>query len=91
MRILKISDELAKHYITVRDSYDSALQALIVPLPDLPAGDRPEFYRNAFGDLCTCAAELGIVEEEILDTLGINTFQRIEFNEVYTMEDEYDN
>ena len=52
MRVLKMSDDLSKRYLTVRESFDSARQTLLTALPDVPNGERHNFYVNAFRDLC---------------------------------------
>ena len=43
MRVLRMPDELAKRYLSVRQSYDSARQTLSVALPDVPAEERHGF------------------------------------------------
>ena len=91
MRVLRMPDELAKRYLTVRQSYDSARQALLVALPDVPSDERYGFYANAFRDLCDMSTVLAAVEEEILTTFGITGFERIEINDIYVREDGDDN
>ena len=87
MRVLRMPDELAKRYLSVRQSYDSARQTLSVALPDVPAEERHGFYVNAFRDLCDCGIAMAAVEDEIFRTFGISSFERIELNELYTLED----
>lgn len=87
MRVLRMPDELAKRYLSVRQSYDSARNALLVALPDVPTEERYDFYVNAYRDLCDCSIAMAVVEEEIFRTFGISSFERIELNEIYTLED----
>ena len=87
MRVLRMPDELAKRYLTARQSYDSARQALLVALPDVPSDERYGFYVNAFRDLCEMSTVLAAVEEEILTMFGITGFERIEINDIYVRED----
>jgi len=91
MKILKISDELSKRYLQSRDSYETAKQALSVSLPELKDEELHQFYVNAFRDLCDTSVQLCIAETEILTSLNISGFEKIELNNVYTMEDEHDN
>ena len=90
MRILKMSDDLSKRYLTVRESFDSALQTLMTALPDVPEEGRHDFYVNAFKDLCDRSIALAALEEEIFTTYRISGFEKIELNEIYTLEDEHD-
>ena len=90
MRVLKMSDDLSKRYLTVRESFDSARQTLLTAMPDVPNGECHNFYVNAFKDLCDRCIALSAVEEEIFNTHGITGFEKIELNEIYTLEDEYD-
>ena len=80
-------DELAKRYLQARQSYDSAFHTLQLALPDVPSGERYDFYVNAFRDLCDLSTAIAAVEEEIFRTFGISSFERIELNEIYTLED----
>lgn len=90
MRVLKMSDDLSKRYLTVRESFDSARQTLLTALPDVPNGERHNFYVNAFRDLCDRSMALAAVEEEIFTTHRISGFEKIELNEIYTLEDGHD-
>ena len=87
MRVLKMSDDLSKRYLTVRESFDSARQTLLTALPDVPNKERHNFYVNAFRDLCDKSISLASVEEEIFTTHGILGFEKIELNEIHTLED----
>ncbi len=87
MRVLKMSDDLSKRYLTVRESFDSARQMLLTALPDVPMGERHDLYVNAFRDLCDQSIALAAVEEEIFNKHGISGFEKIELNEIYTLED----
>lgn len=91
MRVLTIPSDLAKEYLYARDSYDTAFQAVMVALPDFPVEERRDFYVNAFNDLCNHAAIIANIEKDIMEALNISSFERIEVDKVYTMEDEYDN
>jgi len=90
MRVLKMSDDLSKRYLTVRESFDSARQTLMMALPDVPEEGRHDFYVNAFRDLCDQSIALAAVEEEIFTTHRISGFEKIELNEIYTLEDGHD-
>ena len=90
MRVLKMPDELAKRYLSVRQSYDSARNALLVAVPDMPSDERYGYCVNAYRDLCDCSIAMAAVEDEIFRTFGISSFERIELNEIYTLEDEND-
>ena len=91
MRVLKMSDDLSKRYLAVRESFDSARQTLMTALPDVPEEGRHDFYVNAFRDLCDRSITLAAVEEEIFTTHRISGFEKIELNEIHTLEDEHDN
>ena len=87
MRVLKMSDDLSKRYLTVREGFDSARQTLMTALPDVPEEGRHDFYVNAFRDLCDRSITLAAVEEEIFTTHRISGFEKIELNEIYTLEE----
>lgn len=87
MRILQMPDDLAKKCTLVRDSYESALQALRVPLIDLPIEQRRDFYANAFKDLCGCAIANKDVEIEVLETFNISGFEKIDVDKLYVSEE----
>lgn len=91
MRVLQMPDDLAKKCISIRDSYDSAMQTLMVPLIDLPIEDRRDFYTNAFKDLCGSAIANNDVEMEIFNTFNISSFEKIDVDKIYTLEEEHDN
>lgn len=90
MRILTLPNDLAKYYLEARDSYETAFQALVVALPDFPEEERRNFYVNAFKDLCDYAIKVTNIEMDIMKTLGISSFEKIEANKIYTMEEEHD-
>ena len=90
MRVLIMSDDLSKRYLAVRESFDSARQTLMTALPDVPEEGRNDFYVNAFRDLCDQSIALASVEEEIFTTHRISGFEKIELNEIYTLEDGHD-
>ena len=83
-------DELAKRYLQARQSYDSAFHTLQLALPDVPSGERYDFYVNAFRDLCDLSTAIAAVEEEIMTAFNITSFEKIELNEIYTLEDGHD-
>ena len=91
MRVLRMPDDLAKRYLSVRQSYDSAFHTLQVALPDVPSGERYGFYVNAFRDLCDLSTAIVAVEEEILTAFNITGFEKIELNEIFVKEEEDDN
>lgn len=90
MRVLRMPDELAKRYLQARQSYDSAFHTLQLALPDVPSGERYDFYVNAFRDLCDLSTAIAAVEEEIMTAFNITSFEKIELNEIYTLEDGHD-
>ena len=87
MKVLKISEELSKQFFTIRNSYEAALKALTTTLPDVPDEDRYNFYVNAFKDLCECSVQTNILEKEIMETLGISGWEKIEIDKVYVREE----
>ncbi len=91
MRVLTLPSDLAKQYLFARDGYESAFQAVTVALPDFPAEERHGFYVNAFKDLCDYAITVANIEKDIMKTLNISSFEKIDVDKVYTMEDEHDN
>lgn len=91
MRILKITNEQSKAYLHTRDSYEEARQTLLVKLPELKDEELHQFYVNAFRDLCDMSVKLCAIETEIMESLHISGFERIELDNVYTLEEKDDN
>ena len=91
MRSLKITNEQSKAYLHTRDSFEAAKQALLVKLPELKDEELHQFYVNAFRDLCDISVQLCAIETEIMESLNISSFESIELDNVYTLEEENDN